>query len=175
MCTKIIYCVVFNCFCREVFQKYCDAMKELGMKMLDLLSISLGLDQEYLRDFYSDGCSLMRCNYYPCCSVPDEVLGTGPHRDPTSLTILHQDHVGGLEVFSGDKWFTIEPRPTSFVINIGDTLMVHIYVLFPKHSSLYMGLDCLRIFLSFSLRIFNPTVQMMPRLNIPSHQINRMV
>ncbi|XP_028754758.1 gibberellin 20 oxidase 2-like [Neltuma alba] len=107
----------------DVFQKYCEAMKELGMKMMDLLSISLGLDQMYLRDFFSDGCSLMRCNYYPFCQVPAEVLGTGPHRDPTSLTILHQDHVGGLEVFSGDKWFTIEPLPNSFVINIGDTFM----------------------------------------------------
>ncbi|KAI9127235.1 hypothetical protein K1719_001794 [Acacia pycnantha] len=52
-----------------------------------------------------------------------EVLGTEPHRDPTSLTILHQDHVGGLEVFSGNKWFTIEPGTTSFVVNIGDTFM----------------------------------------------------
>ncbi|KAI9078230.1 hypothetical protein K1719_039844 [Acacia pycnantha] len=93
------------------------------MKTMDLLSISLGLDQTCLRDFFFDGCSLMRCNYYPYCPNPAEVLGTGPHCDPTSFATLHQDHVGGLEVFSGDKWFTIKPRTASFVVNIGDTFM----------------------------------------------------
>ncbi|KAF2292081.1 hypothetical protein GH714_009086 [Hevea brasiliensis] len=51
-------------------------------------------------------------------------LGTGPHCDPTSITILHQDEVGGLEVFANNKWQAIRPRLDAFVINIGDTFMV---------------------------------------------------
>ncbi|CAA2951345.1 gibberellin 20-oxidase [Olea europaea subsp. europaea] len=65
----------------------------------------------------------MRSNYYPPCQKPDLNLGTGPHCDPTSLTILHQDNVGGLEVFYDEKWHSISPNPQAFVVNIGDTFM----------------------------------------------------
>ncbi|KAE8675591.1 Gibberellin 20 oxidase 3 [Hibiscus syriacus] len=50
-------------------------------------------------------------------------LGTGPHCDPTSLTILHQDRVGGLQVFVDNKWRLITPNFEAFVVNIGDTFM----------------------------------------------------
>lgn len=93
--------------------------------MLEILAISLGLNETYYRDYFSDGCSIMRCNYYPYCQVPTEVLGTGPHCDPTSITLLHQDHIGGLEVFTRNKWHSVSPVPNSIVINIGDTFQVH--------------------------------------------------
>ncbi|KAI4337878.1 hypothetical protein L6164_016245 [Bauhinia variegata] len=104
-----------------VFQKYCRAMKDLGLKLMELLGISLGVDRLFYRDFFQDGSCIMRCNYYPSCQQPSVTLGTGPHCDPTSLTILHQDHVGGLEVFSSQKWQKVRPRPDAFVINIGQT------------------------------------------------------
>lgn len=66
----------------------------------------------------------MRCNYYPPCKEAGLTLGTGPHCDPTSLTILHQDQVGGLQVFVDGKWQVVRPRPDALVINIGDTFMV---------------------------------------------------
>ncbi|KAK7320943.1 hypothetical protein VNO77_30922 [Canavalia gladiata] len=105
------------------FQKYCEAMKELGMKLLELLAISLGVDKLHYKKLFEDGCSIMRCNYYPSCQQPSLALGTGPHCDPTSLTILHQDQVGGLDVFADNRWQTIPPRPDALVINIGDTFM----------------------------------------------------
>ncbi|KAK2438839.1 gibberellin 20 oxidase [Trifolium repens] len=43
------------------------------------------------------------------------------HCDPTSVTILFQDQVGGLEAFVDNKWLAIRPQPNTFVINIGDT------------------------------------------------------
>ncbi|KAI8545253.1 hypothetical protein RHMOL_Rhmol07G0026900 [Rhododendron molle] len=55
---------------------------------------------------------------------PNLILGTGPHCDPTSLTILHQDDVGGLQVFVDGKWHSIPPCSEAFVVNIGDTFMV---------------------------------------------------
>ncbi|KAJ7965473.1 Gibberellin 20-oxidase [Quillaja saponaria] len=104
-----------------VYQKYCEAMKELSLKIMELLALSLGVDRLHYREFFEDGCSIMRCNYYPSCQEPSLALGTGPHCDPTSLTILHQDQVGGLEVFANNKWQTVRPRSDALVINIGDT------------------------------------------------------
>ncbi|KAJ7965471.1 Gibberellin 20-oxidase [Quillaja saponaria] len=105
-----------------VYQEYCEAMKELSLKIMELLAISLGVDRFHYREFFEDDCSIMRCNYYPSCQKPSLALGTGPHCDPTSLTILHQDQVGGLEVFTNNKWQTVRLHSDAFVVNIGDTL-----------------------------------------------------
>ena len=110
--------------CRLVYQKYCEAMEKLSLAILELLAISLGVERSHYRKFFEDGSSLMRCNFYPPCKEPGLTLGTGPHCDPTSLTILHQDQVGGLEVFANNQWRPIRPRPDAFVINLGDTFMV---------------------------------------------------
>ncbi|TKY45377.1 Gibberellin 20 oxidase 2 [Spatholobus suberectus] len=106
-----------------VYQKYCEAMKELSLVIMELLAISLGVDRLHYRRFFQDGHSIMRCNYYPPCNSASLTLGTGPHTDPTSLTILHQDQVGGLEVFVDNKWLAVRPRSEALVINIGDTFM----------------------------------------------------
>lgn len=91
---------------------------------MEILGTSLGVGPEYFREFFEGNDSIMRLNYYPPCQKPDLALGTGPHCDPTSLTILHQDKVGGLEVFVDQKWRSIVPDPQAFVVNIGDTFMV---------------------------------------------------
>ena len=36
--------------------------------------------------------------------------------------MLWQDDCGGLEVFSDDRWLSVEPIPNTFVCNIGDML-----------------------------------------------------
>ncbi|CAL9085867.1 unnamed protein product [Musa textilis] len=106
-----------------VLQRYCEAMKKLSLVIMELLAISLGVERSHYRDFFEDGCSIMRCNYYPPCQEPELTLGTGPHCDPTSLTILQQDQVEGLEVFSANKWRSVRPIRDALVINIGDTFM----------------------------------------------------
>ncbi|KAK4359039.1 hypothetical protein RND71_021268 [Anisodus tanguticus] len=71
-----------------VFEKYCKAMKKLGLVIMEILD-------------------------------PDLALGTAPHCDPNSLTILHQDQVGGLEVFVDSKWKSVRPRPDALALSNG--------------------------------------------------------
>ncbi|KAG6574140.1 Gibberellin 20 oxidase 2, partial [Cucurbita argyrosperma subsp. sororia] len=105
----------------KVYQECGKALNDLGMKILEILGLSLGVSREYFKNFYEDNDSILRLNYYPPCEKPEVVLGTGPHTDPTSVTILHQDHVSGLQVCVNDQWYSIPPTPDSFVVNIGDT------------------------------------------------------
>ncbi|KQK20711.1 hypothetical protein BRADI_1g56215v3, partial [Brachypodium distachyon] len=105
----------------EVWQGYCDVMTRLAQDVTDLLAVGLGLGRGGLRAFFAGGDSVMRLNNYPPCRQPHLTLGTGPHRDPTSLTLLHQDLVGGLQVFVGGEWRAVRPREDAFVVNIGDT------------------------------------------------------
>ncbi|KAJ1286528.1 hypothetical protein BS78_03G359300 [Paspalum vaginatum] len=108
----------------RVYQRYCEKMKELSLTIMELLELSLGVEQRgYYRDFFEDSRSIMRCNYYPPCPEPERTLGTGPHCDPTALTILLQDDVGGLEVLVDGDWRPVRPVPGAMVINIGDTFM----------------------------------------------------
>ncbi|GAB4826020.1 hypothetical protein Ancab_008888 [Ancistrocladus abbreviatus] len=106
-----------------VYQKYCEAMSKLSLGIMELLGMSLGVGRDCFREFFQENDSVMRLNYYPPCRKPDLTLGTGPHCDPTSLTILHQDQVGGLQVFVDGEWCSIAPDFDAFVVNIGDTFM----------------------------------------------------
>ncbi|MBA0739540.1 hypothetical protein Gogos_012801, partial [Gossypium gossypioides] len=107
----------------RVYQDYCEAMSKLSLWIMELLAISLGVGRAHFREFFDKNDSIMRLNYYPPCQKPDLTLGTGPHCDPTSLTILHQDRVGGLQVFVDNEWHSISPNFEAFVVNIGDTFM----------------------------------------------------
>ncbi|GLJ38013.1 hypothetical protein SUGI_0773750 [Cryptomeria japonica] len=106
-----------------VYQKYAEAMESLSLNILELLGVSLGMERTYFRKFFEESKSILRLNYYPPCRQPSRTFGTGPHCDPTSLTILHQDQVGGLEVFVHNTWLSVRPNPNAFVCNIGDTFM----------------------------------------------------
>ncbi|MBA0617305.1 hypothetical protein Godav_026764 [Gossypium davidsonii] len=107
----------------KVYQEYCEAMNKLSMEVMELLGLSLVLGRAYLRDFFQGNDSILRLNHYPPCPKPDLALGTGPHADPTALTILDQDQVGGLQVFEDHQWHSLTPIPGAFVVNIGDTFI----------------------------------------------------
>ncbi|KAL9409571.1 hypothetical protein AB3S75_047893 [Citrus x aurantiifolia] len=107
----------------RVYQDYCESMSRLSLGIMELLAISLGVDRTHFKEFFEENDSIMRLNYYPPCQKPELTLGTGPHCDPTSLTILHQDQVGGLQVFVDNEWRSISPNFEAFVVNIGDTFM----------------------------------------------------
>lgn len=107
----------------RVYQDYSSAMSRLSLGIMELLGISLGVSRAHFKDFFEENNSIMRLNYYPPCQKPELTLGTGPHCDPTSLTILHQDTVGGLEVFVDNEWRSIRPNFSTFVVNLGDTFM----------------------------------------------------
>ncbi|KAJ6825272.1 gibberellin 20 oxidase 1-A-like [Iris pallida] len=96
----------------RVYQDYCEAMSNLSLVIMEVLGLSLGVGRSHFREFFEGNDSIMRLNYYPPCQKPDLTLGTGPHCDPTSLTILHQDDVGGLQVFTEGNWRSISPKPT---------------------------------------------------------------
>ncbi|PKU75589.1 Gibberellin 20 oxidase 1-B [Dendrobium catenatum] len=109
---------------RMVYQRYSEAITKLSLSVMELLAISLGVDRSHYREFFADSSSIIRCNYYPPCQEPELTFGTGPHCDPTSLTILlQQEGVEGLEVFSGGEWRVVRPVAGALVVNIGDTFM----------------------------------------------------
>ncbi|GJU43361.1 ribonuclease H-like domain-containing protein [Tanacetum coccineum] len=61
-------------------------------------------------------------HYYPSCPQPELAIGTTNHADNSFITILLQDHVGGLQVFYQEQWIDIHPIPGALIVNAGDLL-----------------------------------------------------
>ncbi|CAK8570410.1 unnamed protein product [Lathyrus sativus] len=67
---------------------------------------------------------MMVSNYYPFCPQLNLTVGLNSHADPGALTILVQDHIGGLQVRTQQGWVHVKPFDGALVINIGDLLQI---------------------------------------------------
>ena len=109
--------------------EYGEKVVKLGGRLLKLMSINLGLEEEFLLKTFGGDKEIgacLRVNYYPKCPQPDLTLGLSPHSDPGGITILlpDDDDVSGLQVRKGDDWITVKPVPNALIINLGDQIQV---------------------------------------------------
>ncbi|GKA17762.1 1-aminocyclopropane-1-carboxylate oxidase homolog 1-like protein [Tanacetum coccineum] len=119
--------------CRDIWPKYSNQVLKLGGCVFELISEALGLNPNHLLDM---GCAeglVVLGHYYPSCPQPELAIGTPNHADNSFITILLQDHVGGLQVFYQDQWTDVPPIPGALVVNAGDLLQAF---LFPSVSLL---------------------------------------
>lgn len=104
---------------------YCTEVRELGYRIEELISESLGLEKHYIKKTLGEQGQHMAVNFYPPCPEPELTYGLPGHTDPNALTILLQGlGVAGLQVLKDGKWVAVNPHPNAFVINIGDQLQV---------------------------------------------------
>lgn len=102
-------------------------MEKLSFKLLELISLSLGLPANRMNRFFEkDETSFIRLNHYPPCPISHLALGVGRHKDAGALTVLAQDDVGGLQVKRkiDGEWILVKPTPNAYIINVGDIIQV---------------------------------------------------
>ncbi|KAJ8465374.1 hypothetical protein OPV22_027926 [Ensete ventricosum] len=108
---------------KEAVSAYCREVRQLGFRLLRLISLSLGLEEDYMVKVLGEQEQHMAINYYPKCPEPELTYGLQAHTDPNAITILLQEpKVPGLQVLKDGKWIAVNPQPNAFVINIGDQL-----------------------------------------------------
>ncbi|AES60340.1 2OG-Fe(II) oxygenase family oxidoreductase [Medicago truncatula] len=106
----------------NILVEYMNQVMKLGTILLELLSEAFGLNPSYLIDI---GCSERLsafAHYYPACSETELTLGTIKHADVNFISVLLQDHIGGLQVLHKDMWIDVPPLSAALIVNIGDLL-----------------------------------------------------
>lgn len=111
---------------RETCEEYAREVENLAFKLLELISLSLGLPADKFNGYFKEQTSFLRFNHYPPCPQPELALGVGRHKDGGALTVLSQDSVGGLQIQrrSDGEWISIRPTPDAYVINLGNAMQV---------------------------------------------------
>ncbi|CAN1311995.1 1-aminocyclopropane-1-carboxylate oxidase homolog 1 [Linum perenne] len=108
-----------ECF-RESVPEYAAEMMKLGELLFELLSESLGLDKNHLKDIDCMEGFGLGCHYCPPCPQPELTVGAVPHADISFLNIIQQDQIGGLQVLRRGSWIDVPFVPGAMVVNNGD-------------------------------------------------------
>lgn len=111
--------------CKKAFQAYREEVQKLANLIYRAIFESLGLSSDYLdKELTGIHRLIMAVNYYPPCPDPSLTFGLTGHSDISSLTVLLQDEVPGLQVRKGDKWIGVKPLANAFVINVADQIQI---------------------------------------------------
>jgi isopenicillin N synthase-like dioxygenase len=109
---------------RPAVERYYAETCGFGFHLLKAFAVALGMPADFFQNLYrTKPLASMRLLHYPAVPAGDDEFGAAPHSDYGIITILRQDDVGGLELYTrSGQWIAAPFVPSSFVINIGDLM-----------------------------------------------------
>ncbi|CDY47116.1 BnaC04g13730D [Brassica napus] len=154
--------------CGEIMLEYSKRVMELGELIFELLSEALGLNPSHLKEMECVKGISMLSHYYPPCPEHDLTYGTSPHSDRSFLTILLQDHIGGLQVHQDGYWVDVPPVPGALLVNLGDLLQHR--VLANRGKEPRVSVASFFVHPLPSLRVYGPIKELLSEQNPPKYR-----
>lgn len=120
-CPSMMDCQAFQ----DVMNEYRSECIRVGFRLVQLIALAIGLDEHFFDEAFADPLTTLRLlRYAKEISEPDEgIFACGAHSDYGMITLLLTDENPGLQILTKDEtWIDVPPRPTAFVVNLGDML-----------------------------------------------------
>jgi isopenicillin N synthase-like dioxygenase len=111
---------LFNSSLLESFFKF----EEIGISILQAISIYLGLSPNYFDNYVVNGNSIIRAIHYPpITSEPNSSIRAEQHEDINLITLLVGASSEGLQILDkSNVWLPINASKGEIVVNVGDML-----------------------------------------------------
>lgn len=110
-------------FC-DVAHSYANMVAELEKLVIKMLFESYGVTKKHYEDHSKSTTYLLRFLKYRRRPVDESNVGFKGHTDKSFMSILHSNHVKGLEIRTNNgEWLSFQPSPSSFIVIVGDALM----------------------------------------------------
>lgn len=109
---------------RVTVLKWMAAMGELAETLMEAVALALGQSVDCFDQFvYPEPYSRLKIIRYPAKPMSNDAgQGLGLHQDSGLLSLVLQDEVGGLQVYTDGGMIDVEPRPGALVMNLGEML-----------------------------------------------------
>ena len=121
---KNIYIKEIEDFNQNFDDLYCELHK-IGIRVLSVIALSLGLNNDYFDQWVDKGNSLLRSIHYPPVDSSLNPHRARAHEDINLITLLIGAEEGGLEVKNNDgSWIKVAPSTDAIVCNIGDMMQL---------------------------------------------------
>lgn len=102
-----------------------EAMDAAAQKMLEALSVYLGIEGDTLPKMARDGNSVLRVIHYPVCDGFDEPgkMRAAAHEDINLITLLPEATQSGLEIKTREgEWMEVPSLPGQLIVDSGDMM-----------------------------------------------------
>lgn len=109
---------------RRFLQLYHDELVQVARKVLRVMALALGQPLDFFDRMTTLPTSVLRLLHYSPLQNQTTQVGAGAHTDYGLITLLLQDHVGGLQVLDprDEEWLTVAPTKGALVVNLGDMM-----------------------------------------------------
>ena len=110
---------------KQVFETHYAVMEDLTNRLMGLMALALGLNENWFDDKIRDHITNLTVNHYPALDGPPAPgqFRRGEHTDWGSVTILYHDGRPGLQIKpSNGEWEDVPTVAGAFVVNLGDLM-----------------------------------------------------
>lgn len=116
--------VLFVFLCSESVRNISDKLYWLDRMIRKMIMESLGLEK-HSDDHMDNTKHLLRVAKYQGPDTKESIMGLVSHIDKTTLSILYQNEVAGLELETkGGEWIRVEQSIDSFTVFVGEVFHV---------------------------------------------------